>query len=380
MHAQSFNDLLSERELLVCVGPGGVGKTTCAAALGLGSAQLGYRTLVLTIDPARRLASMLGLSGLDDTDREVPLTDTPGTLHAAMLDTGSSYDALIHRVSPDPEHREQIYNNRIYQLMSRTFGASHAYVAMERLHSAIASGAYERIILDTPPTRNALDILDAPGRLSTFLDEGALQWFVNAPSGGLRQRLMARGGVAAGRLLQLLTGQGLVDELREFLAVFMVLRQGFRQRAEAISARLRAPQTGFVLVTSPQAGNLEDAAYLHQGLASRGIATQAVVCNRAHIDLGSEDPCSYTDLAPDDLQSWLAKSPPATREALGDALNRAGHEVAGDNHQNHRRFDSFVEGLAPPPSVVVKAPVWARELQSVGDLAKLAATLKNHAA
>ncbi|MGB1274337.1 MAG: ArsA family ATPase, partial [Nannocystaceae bacterium] len=281
MHAQSFNDLLSERELLVCVGPGGVGKTTCAAALGLGSAQLGYRTLVLTIDPARRLASMLGLSGLDDTDREVPLTDTPGTLHAAMLDTGSSYDALIHRVSPDPEHREQIYNNRIYQLMSRTFGASHAYVAMERLHSAIASGAYERIILDTPPTRNALDILDAPGRLSTFLDEGALQWFVNAPSGGLRQRLMARGGVAAGRLLQLLTGQGLVDELREFLAVFMVLRQGFRQRAEAISARLRAPQTGFVLVTSPQAGNLEDAAYLHQGLASRGIATQAVVCNRA---------------------------------------------------------------------------------------------------
>ena len=142
---------------------------------------------------------MLGLDGLDDAVRPVPVETLPGArghLDAAMLDTRASYDALIHRIASDPEHRQRILDNRLYRVMSRSFGAAHAYVAMERLHDVLGAG-YDLVVLDTPPTRNALDILDAPNRLATFLEEGVVKWFVRDPGVGLRGRLLARGGAAA---------------------------------------------------------------------------------------------------------------------------------------------------------------------------------------
>ncbi len=365
----ALRDLISERDLLVCVGPGGVGKTTVAAALGLACARLGHRTLVLTIDPAKRLAEMLGLAGLDDSEIEVQ-ADTPAPLFAAMLDTGASYDALIHRIAHDPEHRQQILSNRIYRLMSRSFGQSHAYVAMERLYAALDSGEYTRIILDTPPTRNALDILDAPGRLATFLDEEALQWFIRTPTEGLRSRLLARGGAAAARLLQVLIGPQLVTELREFLQIFLALREGFRRRAEVVTTRLRARSTGFLLVTSPRRGNLDDAHYLHTGLRRRQIETAAIVCNQAHLALGAQDPCTYIEMDTATLSDCLPLASRADVDTLGRAINLAQATIAAANRENHCRFAEFVTELATE-AVAIKAPQYKRELRSLTDLTML---------
>ena len=153
---------LASQRLLVCVGPGGVGKTTLAAALGVGAARRGKRVLVLTIDPAKRLASALGLDGLDDEIRPVDLhgDSATGSLHAAMLDTRASYDALITRIAPNEDARARILDNRVYNAFSRTLARSHAYVAMERLHEVMRDDTWDLVILDTPPLRSALDILD----------------------------------------------------------------------------------------------------------------------------------------------------------------------------------------------------------------------------
>ena len=221
--------LLASKSLLVCVGPGGVGKTTVAAALGLQAARMGRRTLVLTIDPARRLAAMLGLDGLDDTVRSVPM---------ALIDpTGAG-------------------------------GCAPLSAAMERLYDVLRTGDHDLVVLDTPPTRNALDILDAPGRLAGFLEEGVIKWFVHNPGEGLRGRLFARGGAAATKLLAMIAGDELVHELGEFFSVFMSLREGFQQRAQHVQQVLRAESSAFVLVSSAMAPNLADAQFLHDGLAA----------------------------------------------------------------------------------------------------------------
>ncbi|MEM9462738.1 MAG: ArsA-related P-loop ATPase, partial [Myxococcota bacterium] len=216
----SLEALVGRGSLLVCVGPGGVGKTTVSAALGLAAARAGRKTLVLTIDPARRLADALGLDGLDDTIRRVPLEQlgdpaSTGSLWAAMVDTGASYDALIERIAPDEVTRQQVLTNRVYRAISRSLSRSHAYVAMERLYDAMENGDYDLVVLDTPPARNALDILDAPAHLARFLDGRIVSWFIPSEQkpAGLGARLLAKGGEVATGLLGRITGQTLLDEI-----------------------------------------------------------------------------------------------------------------------------------------------------------------------
>lgn len=377
----SLEDLLRSKSLLVCVGPGGVGKTTVAAALGLQAARMGRRTLVLTIDPARRLAAMLGLDGLDDEVRAVPidLVDPAGTgrcagLDAAMLDTHASYDALIHRIARDPAHRQRILDNRLYRVMSRSFGAAHAYVAMERLHDVLSAG-YDLVVLDTPPTRNALDILDAPGRLASFLEEGVIKWFVHSPAEGLRGRLLARGGAAATKLLGKIAGDELVHELGEFFSVFMSLREGFQGRAQQVQQVLRADSSAFVLVSSALGPNLADAQFLHDGLVERGIHVQAAVFNRAYTVL-SDDPAEVvTTTRPRAIghaeQLWPAgdERVAPTRRLLAevDALRAT---AAADNLTGQRALARFTAQLAPT-CLKVQVPRFTRELQDLGALAAL---------
>ncbi len=273
----SVAELCASRSLIVCVGPGGVGKTTFAAGLAVEAARAGRRTAVITIDPARRLADALGLDGLDDELRPVP--GLP--LDAAMLDTKAAYDALIRRITDDPEARDRILGNRVYQSFSRTLARSHAYVAMERLHDVTARGQHDLIVLDTPPTRSALDILDAPGRLVQFLDERVLTAFVGGGERGARAWIRARSTEVAMKLFGAMAGDALMEELAGFFEVFFHLRRGFAERAASVQARLADPKTAFVLVTAPDATHLADAAYLRDGLLARGTRIDAVVFNRA---------------------------------------------------------------------------------------------------
>jgi anion-transporting ArsA/GET3 family ATPase len=386
----ALDELLRSRQLVVCVGPGGVGKTTVAAALGVRAAQLGRRTLVLTIDPARRLITTLGLADLGDAYREVPLRGLGGEapLYAAMLDPGASFDALVDRIAVDPAHRERILDNRLYRIFSRAFGNAHAYIAMERLHDAVASGGFDLVILDTPPTRNALDILDAPGRLLAFLDERVVGWLLRQPPEGLRARLLARGGAAARKLLALLAGESLVDDLADFLGLFAALRPGFQARADAVQGLLRAPESAFALVTSPLADNLADAAYLRDGLAERGVPLRALVVNRAYVPLGEhpwsidapprasddDDRARLVDLAGAPAGSADAEADAAGFGVLVGALGRLRHEVAADNRRGQRAIAEFV-GAAPPSCLKVQVPLLDHEPQDRRALAGLAALL-----
>jgi anion-transporting ArsA/GET3 family ATPase len=277
---------LAESKLVVAVGPGGVGKTTTSAAMALAAARAGRSALVLTIDPAKRLADALGLSGLDDEIRPVPARGLPpgGRLDAAMLDTRSSYDALIGRITRSEEERRRILDNRAYRAFSRTLARSHAYVAMERLHHVVAHGGYDLVVLDTPPTRSALDILDAPGRLVRFLDERVIKWFLRVPPDAA-----ARAGGPLLKALALLAGESTVVELVSFFAVLVHLREGFRHRAQATEAMLRAPSTAFVLVAAPQSTSLADAAFLRDDLAARGAPLRATIFNRGYVAEPGDD-------------------------------------------------------------------------------------------
>ena len=377
----SLSDLLATRSLLVCVGPGGVGKTTVAAALGLQAARMGRKTLVLTIDPARRLAAMLGLDGLDDTVRPVPmdLLDPTGAggiapMSAAMLDTGASYDALIHRITTDPEHRQRILDNRLYRMMSRSFGAAHAYIAMERLYDVLRTGEHDLVILDTPPTRNALDILDAPGRLAGFLEEGVIKWFLRNPAEGLRGRLFARGGAAATKLLAMIAGDELVHELAEFFSVFISLREGFQQRAQHVQRALRAESSAFVLVSSAMGPNLADAQFLHDGLVGRGIHVHAAVFNRAYTVLGADPRQVVTTASPRAAMhaaslAALGEVQPATRRLLAE-LDALRAEVAADNLVGQRAVAEFTAQLART-CLKVQVPKFDSELRDLHALARL---------
>ncbi len=376
----AIDQLLRSRSLLVCVGPGGVGKTTVAAALGVRAAQLGRKTLVLTIDPARRLITTLGLDELGDANREVPLRDLGGEapLYAAMLDPGASFDALVRRVTADDAHRTRILNNRIYRLMSRAFGNAHAYVAMERLYDATASGEFDLVILDTPPTRNALDILDAPGRLLAFLDERVIGWLLRRPPAGLRARLLARGGAAARGLLSLLAGDTLVDDLAAFLELFVSLRPGFQERALAVQERLRATDTAFALVTSPLADNLADAAYLRDGLAGRGVPLRALIVNRAYTPLGDHPFAADPQPRPPDRDLPLL-NPQDHRErehfrALLAEIDRLRQRLADGNQRAHRAAQSFA-AAAPRGCLRLQAPYLDHEPQDRRALASLAALI-----
>jgi anion-transporting ArsA/GET3 family ATPase len=377
----SLRDILRDRSLVVCVGPGGVGKTTVSAAIGLAAAKAGRRTLVLTIDPARRLADALGLPGLDDEIRRVPTEALPdavgGELHAAMVDTAASYDALIRRIAPSDEIRDRVLENRVFKAISRSLARSHAYVAMERLYDATQSDDYDLVVLDTPPARNALEILDAPRQLARFLDARVVGWFL--PSEAPRSfaaRLFARGGEMARKMLGVVTGQKLLDEILEFLEVFAQMREGFASRAGHVEALLRGGETAFVLVSSASPASADDAAWLRDDLERRQVPIDAVVFNQSYLPLRYDDTTAIdTSLPSVDLDGVLARlSPhvaddPETRATLSE-LRALRAEAALDNERSGRIVDGVAAEL-PEGCVRVRAPRLDDEICDLHGLLRL---------
>ncbi len=298
-----------ERKVLVCVGSGGVGKTTTAAAVGLQAAIEGRKVLVCTIDPAKRLANSMGLDSLGNAEARVPdeafapLDRKPkGELWAMMLDLKRSWDEVIERYAPTPAQRTAILQNRFYQQLSTVLAGSHEYVAMEKLHALHQQGRYDLIVLDTPPTTHALDFLDAPGRVIDFLGNDVAKILTNAgaAAGKAGFRVLQAGSVYVSRVLARFTGAAALEELARFMNSLSGMYEGFQQRAAQVRALLSGEQTGFVLVSSPSPMVINEALHFHQKLKEAGMYLGAVAVNRVNPDfLGgrSLDKPSVLDIA-----------------------------------------------------------------------------------
>jgi anion-transporting ArsA/GET3 family ATPase len=293
---EDLAEALSERRVLVICGSGGVGKTTAAAALGLHAALEGRRVLVCTIDPSRRLATSLGLAQLKAKPRAIDLRRfspaAGGSLSAMILDTKSTFDALVTRYAADEASRKRILENRFYAQVSAALAGSHEYMAMEKLLELSADERFELIVLDTPPTRQALDFLEAPDRLLSFLDTGILRFFLKPyfVAGRLTFKIATRAGAMAFKLVDRFLGLQFLQDLSEFFLAFEGMYDGFKERAARVHALLRDPSSGFVLVAGPSSQALDEALYFHRRLREQSMPFVGSIVNRVHPDPAQEVP------------------------------------------------------------------------------------------
>ena len=292
--AVALETALVERRVLVACGSGGVGKTTTAASLALRAALSGRRVLVCTIDPSRRLATSLGKGALSSRPRAIEIKSFApargGALFAMVLDVKGTFDALVLRHTPEGPERDRILKNRFYVHVSAALAGSHEYMAMEKLLELTKDDRFDLIVLDTPPTRHALDFLEAPDRLLGFLDVSVLRFFLRPyfKAGRLTMQVATRTGAMLLKLADRFLGLQFLQELSEFFLAFEGMYDGFRARASEVQALLRAPSTGFVLVAGHQAQALEEALYFHKRLVEKKLGFVAFVVNRVHLDPARE--------------------------------------------------------------------------------------------
>ena len=271
---------LERKEVCICAGSGGVGKTTTSAAIALGMAARGKKVAVLTIDPARRLADALGLPELGNEERRVDV-DVPGELWAMMLDAKRTFDELIEWHAPDEATRDAVIGNRIYQELSSAVAGSQEYMAMEKLYELYQEDRYDLLVLDTPPTRHALDFIDAPERMTRFIEGKSLQFFLRP--GRLGVRMIGRSGGALFSVLKRITGIDLLQDLSDFFQSFGGMTEGFRERAERVNRLLSDHRSAFVLVTSPRRDSIEEARFFHHRLLESDFPFAGAVANRVHV-------------------------------------------------------------------------------------------------
>ena len=276
-----IDHVLDTAKIVVCCGSGGVGKTTTAAALALRAAERGRRTVVLTIDPARRLAQAMGLTELDNTPRAVAGVD--GQLDAMMLDMKRTFDDIVV-AHAEPAKAAAILQNPFYVALSSSFAGTQEYMAMEKLGQLKASGEYDLVVVDTPPTRSALDFLDAPERLTTFLD-GRLVKILLAPAkagGKAYLKVVTVGFNVFTSAITRIIGASVLQDVSQFVAALETMFGGFRERAQATYDLLKADGTMFVVVATPERDALREAAYFVERLASEQMPLAGLVVNRVH--------------------------------------------------------------------------------------------------
>ncbi len=333
----SLSRILQGARCVVCVGPGGVGKTSTSAALAMEGARQGRRTIVLTIDPAKRLANALGMPEIGNVERTVGpeafkaagIEVPEGVLTAMMLDIKQSWDAVVAQHHPDPERRQKLLDNRLYQALSTALAGSQEYMAMEKLHelSTREDDPLDLVVLDTPPSVHALDFLEAPSRMLEALDNDATRWLLEPyqERRGLAKRLFDAGSSIFLRTISRFTGGEMLEELAELLLGFQGMFEGFRQRAAAVRSILEAPGTVFVVVSAPTGMGADDARDFAQRLKEKNVRTGAVLLNRATVDpFGGQTPQPLAPFLAEhgatDLEARLTAVAEATRkEALAEA-------------------------------------------------------------
>ena len=321
--------------VVICCGSGGVGKTTVSAALAIKLATEGHRVAVLTIDPARRLADSLGVGTLGNEARRVPLADAlgpvSGSLDAIMLDAKATFDDLIRRASPSRTAADRILANRYYRIASQKLGGSHEFMAMEKLLDLWQSGPYDVIVLDTPPTRHALDFLQAPERMAGLFDQGVMRWLTMPASEG-GWRALELGSEVVARVLKKIMGRGTISEIAGFFQDFRDLWDGFTERSGRVQRLLEDDATRFLLVTAPAAAAQTEALYFLQVLRERKLPFAGFVVNRVATQ-------PSTDALPDPL---LDGEPPegldaeawrSVQRALAEALTRRQQRAAAERER-----------------------------------------------
>jgi anion-transporting ArsA/GET3 family ATPase len=284
--------LLHERRIVVCVGTGGVGKTTLAAGIALAAARRGRRVAVLTIDPARRLADALGIATLGNEPTDLPrdrLTalgvPPEGRMAALMLDMKRTFDALVTRFAESDAARERILGNRIYQHVSDALAGSAEYSAMEKVFELSEREDFDLIVVDTPPSQHALDFLEAPRRLLEFLDSRLVQILLHPAfaAGRLGFRLFQRGTERVLRVIEKISGVSFLEDISEFLLAFEGMSEGFRERARQVQARLLGPDAAFVLAASPAVASTKHALAMLERLVAAQVPLAGVIVNRVHL-------------------------------------------------------------------------------------------------
>ena len=290
----SVVELLRGKRICICAGSGGVGKTTTSAAIAAGMAARGKRVAVLTIDPAKRLADSLGLPELGNEERQVDpglfeaegVETGGGELWAMMLDAKATFDEVVRKHAPDAETRDRILDNRIYRQLSAALAGSQEYMAMEKLFEIHQEDRYDLLVLDTPPSRNALDFLDAPRRLTQFIEGRSLQVFMRPT--GLGMKLFGRGTSMMFSVLRRVTGVDLLEDISEFFQAFSGMVGGFRERAKRVNELLADPATSFLVVCAPQGEPIEEAVYFHRKLVEADLPFGGVIVNKVHYESETE--------------------------------------------------------------------------------------------
>ncbi len=382
MTARALSRLVETREIVLCCGPGGVGKTTIAASLALLAATTTTgRVLVVTVDPARRLADALGLLGVGNDVVRVPDShlaaagvSVRGELHCAMLDMKRSWDDLIERQAPDRQTAARILANPLYQNLTGRFVQSHDYIAMERLHELHTTGEWDLIVVDTPPSRNALDFLDAPGRMEEFFSSRLLRWLLFPTRGGLLGMASRPFTQIADRIL----GTQFLGDISEFFLSLHSMHAGFVERARAVSRLLSDDRTSFVVVATPEPTPLREAEFFVRALRGRRYDVGALVLNRALPDVLAS--AATLDAAEELLAAAPSLATP-TAEAAGTdptATLRVLEEVASSSRrwaEVARREQAARDRVARDAPAVVTVPALEGEVADLAGVAVLAGSL-----
>ena len=392
---QSLAALLSTREVVVFCGSGGVGKTSTAAAAALtAAARLGGKVLVLTIDPAKRLADALGLEAFGNVARRVPLdayaelgVEPRGELWAAMLDTKRSWDELVLRHAPDEATAYRILDNRMYHNVTSRFVQSHDYIAMERLYDVHASGEYDLIVIDTPPTRNAIDFLDAPARMADFFGGRLLRWLTMPYrlGGGRGGRVFNAASRPFYQMADRVLGSQFLQDIAEFFLNFQSMYGGFVERAHAVEALLHDRRTTFAVVTTLEGAPLREAETFCRELANRGFDLGALVLNKTLpeylLSTDGEHAADVLGRESDAIAQELSASGTAAL-ADGAATARVLRTLA-DSFRNYevvarREAELRTEftRLPPPgPEVVLSVPAFPADIADARALARIGEVL-----
>jgi anion-transporting ArsA/GET3 family ATPase len=377
--AVSLDKLLKQHRVVVCVGSGGVGKTTTAAALAVHAAMSGRRVLCLTVDPAHRLASSLGLDEMTTEEQVVSPElfrkngyELKGHLSAMMLDTKRTFDELVARHASSPEARDRILQNRLYQYMSTSLAGTSDYMAMEKLHAVRKTRDFELIVLDTPPTANALDFLSAPERMIGLVDSPAMRWFIQAfqSTGSFSMNLVGKGAALVFKALAKFTGAEFLASLAELLTGLNDLFGGFKSRADEVAKTLRSREVAFVLVTSPRPLAIDEALYFKERLSDAEIRVETFVVNGVH-RLLSEPSLPSRKLEPELAAALPQKTDP---KRLLEKLMRALDDERTSGVADRIQADRLKNKLGRSASYV-EVPAFDEDVHDIAALVKVASHL-----